>query len=74
MFSVSISEPIKLVSAAKAAKKLGITSRRLRVLAAQGRVKHATYTPEKGWQFPSSDIEIKAGKRGPALSFSKTTA
>lgn len=67
MFSFPSYEEITFVSAAKAAKKLGITSRRLRVLAAQGRVKHAIFSKEKGWQFPKSDIEVSPGARGPAF-------
>lgn len=71
MISILVPEKISLVSAVKAAKKLGISSRRLRVLAQQGRVKNAFYTEEKGWQFPKSDIQITPGKRGPSLTFSE---
>lgn len=59
------------ISANKAAKPLGITSRRLRVLANEGRVKHAYLDKERGWQFPKSDIEISPGARGPAFGLKK---
>lgn len=62
-------EPISYISSVKASKKLGITSRRLRVLAKAGRVNGAVYHPLKGWQFPKSDIQIAAGKRGPQSTY-----
>jgi|GEM_PF-6390071 len=66
-------KPKKLVyvSAAKAAKKLGITSRRLRVLASQGRVEGAIFHEQNGWLIPKNDIVIRPGARGPQLSFKK---
>ena len=60
-------EKIVFISANKAAKRLGITSRRLRVLANEGRVMHAYLDKEKGWQFPKSDLTIRPGARGPAF-------
>lgn len=79
MFSFPIYDlppkPVKVVyvSAAKAAKKLGITSRRLRVLASQGRVAGAQFVEKQGWRFPKNDISISPGARGPQLSFKKPT-
>lgn len=57
-------------SAKKAAKLLGVTSRRLRLLASQGRVAGAFKHEQKGWLFPKSGISLAPGKRGPAASFS----
>ena len=65
-------EKLNFISAIKAARLLGITSRRLRVLANEGRIKHAYLDKEKGWQFPKSDIEISPGARGPAFGLKKT--
>lgn len=75
-FSEKPPKPVKVayVSAAKAAKKLGITSRRLRVLASQGRVAGAVFVEKEGWRFPKNEITIRPGKRGPALSFEKPAA
>lgn len=67
---ISYFEPYKkgeLLSAKEAAKLLGITSRRLRVLANEGRVRDAQFDKEKGWQFPKSNLIIRPGKRGPAF-------
>jgi len=63
-------KPVKVtyVSAAKAAKKLGITSRRLRVLAGQGRIKGAKFDEAKGWLIPKNDIVVSPGARGPKLT------
>jgi uncharacterized protein (DUF2141 family) len=68
MFTLQINEKVPLVSAAKAAKKLGITSRRLRVLAKSGRIPSALFNSEKGWLFPKDGFTIRAGKRGPKLT------
>ena len=60
-------EPLTFISANKAAKGLGITSRRLRVLANEGRVKHAFFDKDKGWRFPKSNLTVSPGARGPAF-------
>lgn len=71
MFIIQTTEKIALIPAKRAAKKLGISSRRLRVLAKEGRVKGAVYDVKKGWSFPKDEIIIRPGARGPQLSFSK---
>lgn len=63
----------ELLSAKEAASILGITSRRLRVLANEGRVDLALFDKEKGWLFPKTDITIRPGKRGPAFGQTKKT-
>ena len=69
--------PTKLsnyLSAKNAAKRLGITSRRLRLLANQGRVSDAFRHEQKGWLFPKAGLTITPGKRGPALTIKQTPA
>jgi hypothetical protein len=71
---ITVYQPFKrtdYISAKTAAKRLGITSRRLRLLAAEGRVVGAHFHEQLGWQFPKSGITVKPGKRGPAPSFSE---
>ena len=55
----------KFISAKKAAKRLGISSSRLRLLASQGRVKYAYFDPKKGWCFDNQEIIVSPGARGP---------
>jgi hypothetical protein len=59
--------PQTFIAAKSAASSLGITSRRLRVLAVQGRVEGAIFVQNKGWQFSKYDIKVRPGKRGPAF-------
>ena len=64
-------ETITFISTKNAAKRLGITSSRLRVLANQGRVKHAFLDKDKGWQFPKTDLTVSLGTRGSAFGLNK---
>ena len=66
-----IKETITFISTKKAAKRLGISSSRLRVLANEGRVKHAFLDKVKGWQFPKTELTVSPGARGPAFGQSK---
>ena len=59
------------ISANELAQELGITSRRLRQLAAQGRVVGAFKHDLKGWLFPKWFHTVRPGKRGPASSWFK---
>ncbi len=63
--------PQSFIAAKPAANSLGITSRRLRVLATQGRVEGAVFIENKGWQFSKFDMKVRPGKRGPAFGLSK---
>jgi hypothetical protein len=59
--------PQSFLAAKPTANTLGITSRRLRILATQGRVEGAIFIENKGWQFSKFDIKVRPGKRGPAF-------
>jgi hypothetical protein len=56
---------LELISASDAAKILGITSRRVRVLANQDRFNFAYRTKTHGWMFLKHDFRLSAGTRGP---------
>ena len=71
VLGLPLKQPLIFISASKAAKRLGITSRRLRVLASEGRVKHAFFDKDKGWRFPKSDLTVSPGARGPAFGQNK---
>jgi hypothetical protein len=65
-----IPAPIKqrdFISAKRAAKLVGISSSRIRLLASQGRVEGAFFDEKKGWRFPKSGIFVSPGTRGPAF-------
>ena len=55
--------------AKQAAQQADITPRRIRVLAAQGRIPGAFRHPVNGWQIPHG-WRVTKGKRGPAHRFS----
>jgi len=55
------------ISAENAAIQLGISSRRLRQLARQGRVSNAYFVPKVGWRFYKHEINISPGTRGPVF-------
>ena len=61
------------ISAEKAAKQLGISSRRLRQLAQQDRVSNAYFVPDVGWRFLKDEITISPGARGPSFGLTAKT-
>lgn len=61
----------RIISAKEAATILGITSRRLRVLANEGRVAMAYFDESKGWLFDKNNLTIRPGARGPAFGINK---
>lgn len=63
--------PKLFISSKEAARRLGITSRRIRVLANQGRLSGAIFHKTKGWQFYKSDLTVSPGARGPAFGLKK---
>ena len=59
--------PKAFISSKQAARRLGISSSRLRILANQGRVSSCVIHPLKGWQFLKTDLTVSPGVRGPAF-------
>jgi len=57
-------------NAKQAAELIGITPRRIRQLAAQGRIMGAFLHERDGWQIPCI-VNVKPGKRGPKFSGSR---
>ena len=56
------------LSAREFSQEFGITSRRIRVLAAQGRIPGAFQHATRGWLIPR-DFKLERGKRGPKVTF-----
>jgi hypothetical protein len=71
LLNIPVTELDNVISAKEAAKLLGITSKRLRVLAGQDRVELAFFNKDKGWFFLKSKLSIRPGARGPAFGISK---
>ena len=69
--NIPVYEIDNLITAKEAAKLLGITSKRLRVLANQDRVEMAFFKKDKGWLFLKSHLNIRPGTRGPAFGLNK---
>lgn len=64
----------QIISAKQAAKLLGITSRRIRVLANEGRITFSSFDEKKGWQFIKSELKVRPGARGPAFGQNKVVS
>lgn len=62
-----ISENSSYLNAKQAAEAIGISSRRIRQLASQGRIVGAFLHIHDGWLIPAI-INVRAGKRGPKFS------
>jgi hypothetical protein len=71
---LAFSKGTEIISAKEAAKLLGITSSRLRLLANEGRVEFSSFDEKKGWQFLKSELTIRPGKRGPAFGLNKVVS
>ena len=54
---------VRLVSSFSAAKKLGVTQRRIRQLAHDGTISGVKYVGKKLWWFNSADIEAYRSRR-----------
>ena len=64
----------QIISAKAAAKLLGITSRRIRILANDGRITFSNFDEKKGWQFIKSELKVRPGTRGPAFGQNKVVS
>lgn len=71
IYQLYMAFPKSFISSKQAASCFGITSRRLRVLAKQGRVTNAIFVQKKGWQFYKPDLTVSPGARGPAFGLNK---
>ncbi|MBA4057706.1 MAG: DNA-binding protein [Marivirga sp.] len=64
------SDDPKFINTKQAAESIGISSRRIRQLAMEGRLVGAFLHEREGWQIPSI-VNVKQGKRGPKFTGSR---